>query len=719
MTNLPKGNTRMKKVSLPPIAQDKELKLNHFPNNLYAAVFRLWETVKAEKIAYALDLPVARIEEIALEMGLPKQKYNKNWETRGYITTLKNCWHILSYQQILKIFDWTEEKLSAVLRDEDFLSVKLGNFKPYTKPIADIPLDHEQKEQVEAIKNIMENEFLNLFGGAEPFEFFEDTEDVIVSNDKNGLRMIYSFCGLYAGVLDNDISVSFPEAMLKKYQKMGINAIWLPVILYQVTEFPFDKSYSKGYESRQEKLRQLVALGEKYGIKVYLYLNEPRSMPLEFFDNYPELLGKQDKLVGALCTSDERVLQYVENAVEALCRAVPGLGGFFSITMSENLTHCKSIPSGTECEKCKNTPFYKLITDVLHAISSGIKKVDENIKLIAWTWSWKGRMPDDEFELCIKNLPEGTIVQNNSEALKPFNIGGVEGEVHDYSMSIPGPGEIAKDTWRIAKENGYEICAKVQVNNTWECSTVPFLPVFDLIREHMSGLKKEGVKHLMLSWTLGGYPSINLKVASECLEDDSEEKYDELLENEFGEYAKIIKKAAKKFSDAFREFPFHINNVYNGPQNPGPSNLLFEEPTGLNATMTGFALDELDRWRANYPREVYLNQLKLLSEKWKTGLNEIENIPESEFKQMAWAGYALFRSSYLQTKFIVSRDSGDKKGMAEVLDEEIEMALLLYKLMSKNSRIGFEAANHYYYCKIQLAEKVVCCDYLKSKLAKE
>ena len=706
----------MKRISLPPIKEDKELVLKHFPNNLYAAIFRLWETVEAERIAYALDVSYERVLEIAKQMGLPEQKHNARWETRGYITTIKNSWHILSYEQMMKALGWTEEKLATILQDEDFLSHKLGNFKPYTKPISDIPLTDEQKMQVEAIKNVMQNEFSGLFDGDEPFEFFEDTEDITVEYNSEGLRMVYSFCGLYAGALDNDISISFPEEMMKKYQQMGVNAVWLPVILYQVTEFPFDKRYSVGYEKRQERLKEIIALGEKYGIKIYLYLNEPRSMPLEFFDNYPELKGTQEKLVASLCTSDKRVLEYVENAVEALCKAVPGIGGFFTITMSENLTHCKSRGVEDVCVRCKDTPIYKLITDVMHAISRGIRKVDENIKLIAWTWSWKGRMPDNEFELCIKNLPEGTIVQSNSEALKPFNIGGVEGEVHDYSMSIPGPGDIAKDTWRIARENGYEICAKVQVNDTWECSTVPFLPVFDLIREHMSGLKKEGVKHLMLSWTLGGYPSINLKVASECIADDSEEKYNELLKKEYVEYADSVKKAAKLFSDAFREFPFHINNVYNGPQNPGPSNLLFEEPTGFTATMTGFALDELDRWRANYPREVYLNQLKLLSDKWKLGLKTIENLPDIEFKQMACAGFALFNTSYLQTKFIISRDSGDRKGMAEVLDEEIEMALLMYKLMSKNSKIGFEAANQYYFNKGMLAEKVVCCKYLKNRL---
>lgn len=713
-----KGVVEIKKVSLPPIRQDKELELKHFPNNLYAAVFRLWETVEAKKIAYALDLPLERVFEIADEMGLPEQKHNVKWETRGYITTIKNCWHILSYEQILKVLGWTEEHLAVVLKEEDFLAHKLGDFKPYCKPVTDVSLNESQKKQVENIRNIMQSEFSELFTGEKSFEFFEKTETKAITIEKSdGLRMIFSFCGLYASVLDTDIEESYPEEMLKKYSQMGINAVWLHTTLYQITEFPFDKRYSAGFEKRQERLRQLVNLADKYGIKVYLYLNEPRCMPMGFFEKFPELLGRHNELYGALCTSDSRVLDYVENAVESLCKAVPGLGGFFTITMSENLTHCKSIPDGDECEKCKDTPEWELISGVLNAISRGCKKADESIKLIAWTWAWVGRIPDEDIEKCIKSLPKDIIIQSNSETRKPFVIGGVEGVVGDYSMSIPGPGEVARKIWKTARENGHEIAAKVQVNDTWECSTVPYLPVFDLIREHMKGLKTEGIEHLMLSWTLGGYPSINLKVASECLEDTSEEKYVELLKNEYGEYADMVKKAATQFSIAFKEFPFHINNIYNGPQNPGPSNLLFEKSTGFEASMTGFALDELDRWRGPYPRDIYLNQLKLLSEKWAEGLKIIEDMPDCEFKQFAWTGYMLFNSSYLQTSFIMERDEGRNERMPEILSKEREMALLMYKLMSKNSKIGFEAANHYYFNKGMLAEKVICCDYLKNKLS--
>ncbi|MBQ7901850.1 MAG: hypothetical protein IJ365_07825 [Clostridia bacterium] len=297
------------------------------------------------------------------------------------------------------------------------------------------------------------------------------------------------------------------------------------------------------------------------------------------------------------------------------------------------------------------------------------------------------------------------------------SCGCTKGSVRDYSMSIPGPAPMAEFIWNYARSKGHQVCAKVQVNVTWECSTLPFLPVFDLIRRHMTDLRNTGVKHLMLSWTLGGYPSVNLKVASSCLADPCEEKYQQLLREEYGEYAETVNKAAKIFSRAFQQFPFHLDSLYMGPQNAGPSNLLFAQPSGFDATMTCYSYDDLDSWRAIYPRDVYINQLRKLSEGWRRGLAEIEDMPDCDFKQAAWGGYALFYSSYLQAEFVDKRSSGDKQRLGEIVTQEKELALLMYKLMSKNSLFGYEAANHYYFNKGMLAEKVINCEYLEEKLS--
>ena len=43
---------------------------------------------------------------------------------------------------------------------------------------------------------------------------------------------------------------------------------------------------------------------------------------------------------------------------------------------------------------------------------------------------------------------------------------------------------------------------------------MPYLPVMDLVAEHCHNLASAGVDGMMLSWSLGGYPSPNLEIAA-------------------------------------------------------------------------------------------------------------------------------------------------------------------------------------------------------------
>lgn len=699
----------MQYQNLPPVRENAHVELAHFPDALYAAVFRLWECVPAARIAYALDLDEGLIQKTAAEMGLPAQKVNPDWMTRGYITVIRNAWHVLPYENLLRLLGWSEGQLGGVLKEDDFLGEKLGGYKPYCAPIVPTELDGAQTEQLFRIRALMREHFSDLFDGAQPFDFFHASLAKSTPAPTDGLRMIYSYCGLYATALDRDIALSYPDALLASYRDMGVNVVWLPAVLYQLVPFPFDESYSEGWQARRERLRELICRAGRYGIKVYLYLNEPRCMPSAFFDAHPELLGKRDAGYGALCTQHPAAMQYLRSAVRTLCESAPGLGGFFAITCSENLTHCKSKKGGTECPVCRDVPIERLVATVLTAISEESRAVDPAIRTVAWTWAWDDFMTEEQIRACIDMLPREVVLQSNSEALQAFERGGVCGNVRDYSISVPGPAPLARRVWEYARERGHEVCAKVQINASWECSTLPFLPTFDLIRTHMRGLREAGVKHTMLSWTLGGYPSINLKVASECLRDPSEGAYRNLLSREFGVYANAVYASAKAFSEAFSEFPFDVRSLYFGPQNAGPSNLLCPTPSGLGATMTCYAFDALDAWRAIYPREVYADQWRKVAQGWHEGLALLADMPDCEYKQMAQAADAIFASSYAQIRFIMARDAGDESTMCEIAREEMQNALDLYHLMQKNPHIGYEAANHYYYNKGMLAEKVINC----------
>ena len=99
-------------------------------------------------------------------------------------------------------------------------------------------------------------------------------------------------------------------------------------------------------------LAALVKRASRHGIGIYLYLNEPRTMPLAFFNEHPELKGVVAGEYATLCTSHPAVQSALKDAVAHVCRAVPDLAGFFTITGSENLTHCWSHGGGAQCSRC-------------------------------------------------------------------------------------------------------------------------------------------------------------------------------------------------------------------------------------------------------------------------------------------------------------------------------------------------------------------------------
>jgi hypothetical protein len=50
-----------------------------------------------------------------------------------------------------------------------------------------------------------------------------------------------------------------------------------------------------------------------------------------------------------------------------------------------------------------------------------------------------------------------------------------------------------------------------------------------------------------------------------------------------------------------------------------------------------------------------------------------------------------------------------------VLRSEIDLAKRLYAIQSRDSRIGYEASNHYFYVPIDLAAKVINCQDLLTR----
>ena len=165
--------------------------------------------------------------------------------------------------------------------------------------------------------------------------------------------------------------------------------------------------------------------------------------------------------------------------------------------------------------------------------------------------------------------------------------------------------------------------------------------------------------------------------------------------------------------------------LYAGPQQRGPANLLFAEPTGYGASMVGFPYDDLTTWRRIYPAEVFAEQFEKVAEGFAAGLKRMQAAIEKtdtqahrnnliEDLRLAEAATIHFASVANQVRFVMARDSQppDRKTMSERADREIANARNLFALTCQDARIGYEASNHYYYYPLDLVEKVVNCSYL-------
>ena len=189
-----------------------------------------------------------------------------------------------------------ETTFATILREEDFLDVKLGD-KPACDPVYFRPLTDEEQKQTEKIRAWMST---LPAPKSKPFDFQYRVPKLRFSGEEVfHTRMIYAFSGLYQNAFEVDSRTYLPDSLLEAYRDIGINAVWTQGLLAQLTEFPWDPEICDGWQSRIERMRDLTDRLEKYGIKLFLYLNEPRSMPKSFYRAHPELQGhrfSEDKL---------------------------------------------------------------------------------------------------------------------------------------------------------------------------------------------------------------------------------------------------------------------------------------------------------------------------------------------------------------------------------------------------------------------------------------
>jgi hypothetical protein len=723
---------------LPAGSAPQALSFDHFPDRLHAFVWRNWSVTPLDRMATTVGATTGELEAIGRSMGLgaPPTITENQW-MRSYITVIRRNWHLLPYEQLLTLLGWSEEEMAFALREDDFLFIKLGSLKPKCEPLTYTSPDVAAQARAAAIAATVRAHFPDGPDTlARPlFDFVRELSDpanLPAPSNAHGTitpRYCYSYFALYGDPLLTPEIDPYPDAYLARLAASGVDGVWLQGVLFKLAPFPWNAALSAQHESRIESLRGLVARAKKHGIGVYLYLNEPRTMPVEFFAEHPDLRGASDGAFASMCTSAPEVHRYIADSVSHICREVPELAGFFTITASENPTNCWSHGRGGECTRCGPKGPAAVIAGVNAIIQEGIDTAGTDAKLIAWDWGWA----DDWALDAIAALPVKTGFMSVSEWSIPIERGGIKSVTGEYALSATGPGPRATRHWAAAEARGLKRLAKLQVGTTWELGAVPYIPVVARVADHLARLRDAGIQGMQLGWTLGGYPSPNLEVAAILGQGEAitpQAAMARVAERRYGAaQAPAVVRAWQAMSDVFAEFPYHVGTVYNAPLQVGPANLLYPTPTGYAATMVGIPYDDMAAWRNLYPPAIFAQQLVKVADGFEaaiaTLMKEVDAPDAALQKEMdvAVACAIHFRSVANQTVFVETRDAlaaatdavakeALTARLRAVVDAERALALQLWAIQRRDPRIGYEATNHYFYVPMDLAEKVVECAWL-------
>ena len=105
--------------------------------------------------------------------------------------------------------------------------------------------------------------------------------------------------------------------------------MWLHAVLRDLAPggatFP---EFGADHQRRLANLRALVERAKRYGIRIYLYLNEPRAMPTSFFKSRTELGGVKEEEFTALCTSHPAVRCWMGEALATCFTRCPTSAAF-------------------------------------------------------------------------------------------------------------------------------------------------------------------------------------------------------------------------------------------------------------------------------------------------------------------------------------------------------------------------------------------------------
>ncbi|MBP3591922.1 MAG: hypothetical protein J6K14_05505 [Clostridia bacterium] len=503
----------------------------------------------------------------------------------------------------------------------------------------------------------------------------------------------------------------YPEAYLNRLAHNGTNGLWIYTSFRALIDMPIFSQNKEEVARRIAKLSRVVERCKRYGVKVFIFAIEPHGITDEEAATHPELLGgKRSNGRHPICLRQEASREYVIGAVEKLFRTVPDLGGYISITAGERTTTCPSVASYVHCPRCQKFSRGENLAYCVDTIKEGIRRAGTGAAFISWTYShryWEERDVREYAQKC----PLDVVMMQN------FEDGGINMQLGkprvawDYWLSYVGPCDTYIATAEEAKKRGCEMWAKMQVCNSHELATVPYIPAPGILYDKYKIARELGTTGIMECWYFGNYPSL-MSRASGALSflDTFESKEKFLLEYAarlYGEScAAGVVAAWNAFEAGYKNYPTNVMFNYYGPMHDGVVWKLQLLPKNNPLSRTWLLPDVPDGDRIGeclfrgHTLDEAITLATRISANFQKGLSFLPLPEDNELSTLAGALGILFSSGLNILKFYRLRAAlGKGEGNAsEILAEmkkivraEMENSQNMVAICEKDSRLGYHS----------------------------
>lgn len=530
----------------------------------------------------------------------------------------------------------------------------------------------------------------------------------------------------------------YPDNYLSRLAHDGVNGIWIYTHIETLVRTTLQPQFAEKSELRQKTLNRIIEKCRRYGIRVFVFFSEPH---FKHTNGHPEVQG--NRLWNGkrtFCTSTPEGREFCADAMYKLFTACPRLGGIINLCQGEYTTSCASALPIIDCPHCGSKSAGEVLADTMDCFAEGMRRAGATgAECIAWSYGMR-TWDIPNIRDYVRHLPKDVIELQNFEEGGWNEQLGKKRLATDYWLSYTGPSEMFEATADEARQNGIGMYAKLQVCNSHEVATVPYIPAPGLLFDRYKYMHAAGISGVMQCWFFGNYPCMMSKAAGELafLEDFSDKHayLRSLAALTWGEArAEEMARVWETFEEAYANYPTSIGFSYNGTMHAGPTWILQLIPknTVPSHTWVGNLPTTGDRLASCLHRTHTMEECFTLCDRmqsgWKKGVALMENVSgcgadeeSREQLSVARALSVLFESGTNIVEFYLLREKlgrGEDDAMAilsrmrEIFAIEMQNSRKLIELCELDSRLGFHSeAETYQFHKERLLHRIKALEFI-------